>query len=127
MKSSFHLVIGLLALLSTQCFAGQPTNDLSAKQAVKLIALKANVPENTIEISFIVDGRLKSESFDVEHVRRVATIHGVQEDARQRRKLVFYDLFWNEPLGWFMWECRNERAGEAVYIWSESRGSIVSR
>ena len=114
-------------MLSNLSFAGEPTNDLSAKQAAKLIALMANVPENTIEISFIVDGKSKSESFDVEDVRRVAAIHGVRIDGKQRRKLVFYDLFWNESLGWFMWECRNERSGEAVYLWSASRGAIVNR
>ena len=127
MKSLFRWVICLLALLSTLGFAGEPTSDLSAKEAVKLIALRSNVPANTIEISFMVDGRSKSECIDVEHVRRVAAIHGVQEDGKPRRKLVFYDLFWNESLGWFMWESRNERTGEAVYLWSESRGAIVNR
>ncbi len=43
------------------------------------------------------------------------------------RRLVFYDLFWNDALGWFMWESRPERTGDAVYIWSELKGEIVNR
>lgn len=127
MNKFIHALIGLVAILANVGFAGEPARELSSKEAVKLIALRSNVQANTIEISFIVDGKSKSEGFDVEHVRRVAAIHGVQWEGKQRRKLVFYDLFWNESLGWFMWESRNERTGEAVYLWSETRGEIVNR
>jgi hypothetical protein len=127
MKKFTHLVIGVLALVSNFCFAAEPTSDLSVKGAVKLIAMRANLQENTIEIPFIVDGHSKSECFDVEHVRRVAAIHAVFEGSKQRRKLVFYDFLWNDGLGWFMWESREERTGEAVYLWTEFRGEIVNR
>lgn len=42
-------------------------------------------------------------------------------------RLVYHDFFWNESLGWFMWESRPERTGDAVYIWSELKGVIVVR
>lgn len=92
-----------------------------------MIAIRSSIPANTIEISFIVDGSAKCEGFEVMNTRRVAAIHGVREDGNLGRKLVFYDLFWNESLGWFMWESRNERTGEAVYLWSELKGAIVNR
>lgn len=127
MKNSILSVIGALMVVSTSVFAGEPTNDLSPKEAVRLIVMKSNIPANTIEISFIVDGTAKCEGFEVKHVRRVAAVHGVREGSSQSRKLVFYDLFWNEALGWFMWESRSERTGEAVYLWSELRGEVVNR
>ncbi|MBC8126305.1 MAG: hypothetical protein H8M99_04055 [Gloeobacteraceae cyanobacterium ES-bin-144] len=127
MKNLIRLMIGVLAWSSTTVFALEPTNELSVKEAVRLITMKSNAPANTIEIAFIVDGSAKCEGFEVKNVRRVAAIHGVQEGGKQSRKLVFYDLFWNEALGWFMWESRNERTGEAVYLWSELRGEIVNR
>ena len=121
-------MMGAAAWLCGAVFAAEPTADLSPKEAVKLISLRSNVPDNTIEIPFIVDGSAKcGKDFEVKHVRRVAAIHGVREDGSNSRKLVFYDFYWNEALGWFLWESREERAGEAVYIWSELRGKFVNR
>jgi hypothetical protein len=129
MRNLLLSIVGAFALLATAGFAGEPTTDLTPKTAVKLIALKANVPENAIEISVIIDGVSKCDKgFEATHVRRVAAIHAVRKaDGGQTRSLVFYDLLWNESLGWFMWESRAERAGEAVYIWSELKGNIVNR
>lgn len=127
MKNSIRLLVGMSVILLGAAFAGEPSSDLSAKEAVRLIAMKSNVQANTIEISFVVDGVSKSGCFDISHARRVAAIHGVRENAGSSRRLVFYDLFWNESLGWFMWESRHERTGEAVYLWSELRGEIVNR
>jgi hypothetical protein len=120
--------IGMSALFSASLFAAEPTAELAPKEAVRLISLKANVLANTIEIPFIVAGSAKcGEGFEVRHVRRVAAIHAVRDGSLQSRRLVFYDLFWNEVLGWFMWESRAERTGDAVYIWSELRGDFVNR
>lgn len=129
MRNLILSIIGAVALLSTAGIAGEPTADLAPKVAVGLIALKANVPENAIEISFIVDGVSRcGKDFEASHVRRVAAIHAVRkENGGQTRSLVFHDLLWNESLGWFMWESRPERAGDAVYIWSELKGYIVNR
>ena len=121
-------VTGALALLLASGFAAEPATDLDPKEAVKLIALKANAPANAIEISFIVEGSAKCDKdFEVKHSRRVAAILPVRDGSAQSRRLVFYDLLWNEALGWFMWESRPERGGDAVYIWSELRGAIVNR
>jgi hypothetical protein len=122
-------IVGALALLSTAGFSAAPSSDLMPQAAIKLIALKANVPGNSIEIPFIVDGTAKFDrGFDATYARRVAAIHAVRkEDGGQSRGLVFYDLLWNESLGWFMWESRPERTGDAVYIWSELKGHIVNR
>jgi hypothetical protein len=119
---------GALALMLAPVFAAEPTSDLAPKDAVRLIALKANAPANSIEISFIVEGSAKCDKdFEVKHSRRVAAILQVRDGSSQSRRLVFFDLLWNESLGWFMWETRPERGGDAVYIWSELRGAIVNR
>ena len=128
MRKFLLTIIGVGALFVATGLAAEPSGDLAPKEAVRLISLKANVLPNTLEIAFIVDGSARcGEGFEVKHVRRVAAIHAVRDGNRSTRRLVFYDLFWNEFLGWFMWESRPERAGEAVYIWSEFKGEIVNR
>lgn len=128
MRNIILSMIGAVALFSTTGFAAEPASELTPKEAVKLIALKSDVLANTVEVSFIVEGTAKcGDGFEVKHVRRVAAIHPVRDGASQTRRLVFYDLFWNESLGWFMWESRPERTGEAVYIWSELKGQIVNK
>lgn len=109
-------------------FAAEPTADLDPKEAVRLVSLKSGEPGNTIQVAFIVEGSAKcGPGFEVRHVRRVAAIHAVRDGNTKPRQLVFYDLFWNDALGWFMWESREERTGTAVYLWSELRGAIVNR
>jgi hypothetical protein len=128
MRKFILSAVGICALFLSTTFAGEPTRDLEPKEAVRLIALKADIAANAIGISFIVDGSAKCGSgFEVKNVRRVAAIHAVREGSLQVRRLVFYDLFWNETLGWFMWESRPERGGDAVYIWSQTKGQIVNR
>ncbi|MGL4399496.1 MAG: hypothetical protein ACRCXD_06485 [Luteolibacter sp.] len=128
MRKFLLSIIGAYAFLSSTASATEPTTDLAPREAVRLISLKANVPANTIEIPFIVAGSAKcGEGFEVRHVRRVAALHPVRDGALQSRRLIFYDLFWNETLGWFMWESRTERTGDAVFIWSELRGDFVNR
>lgn len=128
MRKFLLTMVGVLALSAITGFAADPTQDLEPKEAVRLISLKADVPENAIAISFIVDGSAKcGNGFEVRSVRRVAAIHAVREGNLQVRRLVFYDLFWNEALGWFMWESRPERGGDAVYLWSQTKGQIVNR
>lgn len=128
MRKFLLSIVGAVVMCATAGFAAEPARDLDPKQAVRLIALKSDVRENTIEIAFIVEGSSKCQGdFEVRHVRRIAAIHPVREGASQRRQLVFYDLYWNETLGWFMWESRVERTGDAVYIWSETKGQIVNK
>lgn len=121
-------MLGGLALLSSAFAAGEPTRELLPRDAVRLIAMRSGALPSSVEISFIVAGKSRWErDFQAEHVRRVAAIHGVRENGSSGRRLVFYDLAWNEALGWFMWESRVERTGEAIYLWSELRGEIVNR
>ncbi|HEX5790361.1 MAG TPA: hypothetical protein VFY13_04370 [Luteolibacter sp.] len=129
MKTTLGLILGMWVLFSAIAIAAEPASDLEPRVAVKLIALKANVPDTTIELPFIVDGALSDgKGFAATHTRRVAAIHvGRDANGALGRVLVFYDFLWNESLGWFMWESRQERAGEAVYIWSERKGAIVNR
>ncbi len=128
MRKFLLSIIGGYLLSLSNGTAAEPTAEITPKEAVRLISLKSNVPANAIEISFIVDGSAKcGEGFEVKHVRRIAAIHPVRDGSKSARGLVFYDLFWNESLGWFMWESRPERTGDAVYIWSEFKGEIVNR
>lgn len=128
MRNFLLLIVGCFVFLAAPAFAAAPTSELAPKEAVRLIAMRSEILPNTIEIAFIVEGSAEcGKGFEVRHVRRVAAIHAVREGTSQSRKLVFYDLFWNEALGWFMWESRLERAGEAVYLWSELKGEIANR
>jgi hypothetical protein len=129
MKKLSITLFWIFAMLVEIGSATVPTKDLEPQVAIKLVALKANVPQNAIEISFIIDGTLCGEKgFEASHARRVAAIHAVRkEGGGQSRVMVFYDFIWNESLGWFMWESQPERTGVAVYIWSENKGSIVNR
>ena len=127
MRKFLLTIAGVLAIASITGFAAEPTQDLLPKEAVRLISMKSEVPENVIEISFIIDGSAKcGDGFEAKHFRRVAAILPVRDGSLQRRKLVFYDLYWNESLGWFMWETRQGRAGEEVRLWSELKGEIVN-
>ena len=128
MRKFLLSIVGVFAMASLTGFAAEPTKELLPKDAVRLISMKSNVQDNTIQISFIVEGSERcGDGFEVRHARRVAAILPVRDGASQVRKLVFYNLYWNESLGWFMWESRQERAGEAVYLWSELKGEIVNR
>lgn len=122
------LAAGVFSMFTATVSAADPAVDLSPAQAVRLIALKTNARPNVVEISFIIDGTAKAgDGFEAKHVRRVAAVQPVRDGSTERRQLVFHDLFWNESLGWFMWESRQERAGEAVYLWSELKGEIVNK
>jgi hypothetical protein len=121
-------VIGAVALSAAVGFAAEPARDLSPEKAVELIALRSDVMKSRIEVLFIVEGSSKcADGFEARHVRRVAAIHPVRAGASESRRVVFYDLLWNDALGWFMWESRTERTGEALDIWSETRGYMVNK
>ena len=128
MRTILRVLIGVLACLAGTMHAAEPGAELDPKSAVQLLALKTGAPASSIEIPFILSGSSRCpEGFVARKVRRVAAILPVREGAGQRRRLVFHEMHWNEALGWFMWESRPERAGDAVYIWSEIKGHIVNR
>ncbi len=128
MEKILRSLIGAVVLMTTAVFAGEPVNDLDPRVAVKLICQRTNQMPERVEIAFVVDGSTKNQDgFETKHVRRVAAIHPVVNGGATVRRLVFYDLFWNDSLGWFMWEVRAERGGDAVYRWSERGGETVVR
>jgi len=126
MEKILRSLIGAVVLMSTAVFAGEPASELDPKVAVKLICQRTNLLPARVEVAFVVDGSTKNQDgFETKHVRRVAAIHPVVEGGVTVRRLVYYDLFWNDTLGWFMWEVRAERGGDAVYRWSERGGETV--
>lgn len=127
-------ILPLIAGVSAMCLAGavtaaEPSVALTPKSAVKLISMKSNVLENTVEISFILEGSSTAcgSGFEASNVRQVAAIQPVRTGSSQRREVVFHTFFWSEELGWFTWQRNEERAGEAMYIWSELKGEIRNK
>lgn len=128
MRKILLLAAGVSGLVSGTVYSAEPTLDLQPKEAVRLIAMKDDIQPNTIEISFILDGTAGcGPGFEAKHVRRVASVQPVRDGSSSVRKVVFHNLYWNESLGWFMWQTNQERAGEVVYLWSELKGEIVNR
>lgn len=116
----------VVALVTGAVYAGEPTADLDPKVATRLIGMKVNLNADRIEVAFIVDGSSKEkDGFETKYVRRVAAILPVAEGGVLVRRLVFFDVYWNDSLGWFLWESRAERGGDAVYRWSERGGETV--
>lgn len=128
MRTLMSLMVGAVILLSSAVFAGEPLRELIPREAARLVALRSGSPVNSIEICYVVEGSAKAcDGFEARHVRRVAAIQSVREEGVERRRLVFYDFFWNDSLGWFTWQSAKERTGEVMYLWSELKGAIVIR
>jgi len=122
---SLRSLLGAAVLAAGTCFAAEPSHDLDPQAAVKLIDLLVAGHQSRVEIALIVDGTGKAGPFEATHVRRVVAVHPVWEDGRTVRRMRIYDFYWNETYGWFTWEKREERGGDAVYIWSELKGAII--
>jgi len=130
MTTKLLATMGAVVLMMTPGMAVEPTRELVPKEAARIVALRANVPVDRIEVAFILDGSVRTDSmFEAKNVRRVATILPIRtgNGTGERREMEFYDFYWNESLGWFTWAKRQERSGEVVYIWSQLRGIIVNR
>ena len=128
MRKLIALMVCAVVCISTVVLAGEPVRELIPREAARLVALRTGSPVNSIEICFVLQGSAKDcDGFEASHVRRVSSIQSVREGGVEHRRLVFYDFFWNESLGWFVWESRKERTGEVMYIWSELKGAIVIR
>lgn len=122
---SIRALLGAAVLAAGTCFAAEPDHDLTPPAAVKLIDLLIEGHQSRVEIALIVDGTGKAGPFEATHVRRVVAVHPVWEEGRTVRRMRIYDFYWNETYGWFTWEKRVERGGDAVYIWSELKGGII--
>lgn len=124
---SFLSLIGAAVLATGSCLAAEPTHDLSPQTAVKLINLLIEDREQGIEIAMIVEGKSQQGPFQADHVRRVVAVHPVMEEGKRVRRVQCYDFQWSEAYGWFTWQKREERGGDAVWIWSELKGETVVR
>jgi len=112
-------------LLLTSALGAEPVRELDPKSAVKLIASRIDMSESPIAIASIVAGTKTDDKFEAIHVRRVTSIHPVNENGSQVRRVRCYDFFWNETYGWFVYEKRVGRGGDEVWIWSENEGDLV--
>ncbi|MEP4079336.1 hypothetical protein [Haloferula sp.] len=123
MKVFLLLLLGLT--MGTAALATEPVRELDPKAAVKLIALINEISEKPIAIASIVAGTKKSDGFEASDVRRVTSIHPVADGGSRVRRIRCYDFYWNETYGWFVFEKREGRGGDEVWIWSENDGDIV--
>jgi hypothetical protein len=123
----FLSLVGAAVLATGTCLAAEPDHELAPQTAVKLINLLIEDREQQIEIAMIVEGKSQQGPFQAEHVRRVVTVHPVQEEGKRVRRMRCYDFQWSPAYGWFTWEKRVERGGDAIWIWSELKGEVVVR
>ncbi len=107
--------------------AAEPTRELDEALAVKLINLQSRHRTPQIQVAMVLEGSSRTGPFETRHVSRVLAVHPVIEEGRQVRRAHCYDFHWNERYGWFTWEQRQERGGDAVWIWSELLGEVVVR
>jgi hypothetical protein len=125
--NSFLSLIGAAVLATGTCLAAEPTHELTPQTAVKLINLLIEDRAGQIEVATIVEGKSQQENFEAGHVRRVVAVHPVAENGKRVRRMQCYDFHWSEAYGWYTWEKREERGGDAVWIWSELKGEVVVR
>ncbi len=123
--NAIRSLAGAAVLAAGSLFAAEPAHELTRDGAVKLIKELIEDYQERIEIALILDGKSKEGPFEFSHARRVIAIHPVPEEGRRIRRMVCYDFFWSDDYGWFTWEKRVERGGDAVYIWSESKGEVI--
>lgn len=123
MKKILLSLLGLMML--TSYLGAEPFKALDPKSAVKLIASLNDMSETPIAIASIVAGTKKEDKFEASHVRRVTSIHPVSEEGSKVRRVRCYDFFWNETYGWFVYEKREGRGGDEIWIWSENEGDLV--
>ncbi len=121
------LAFPVAALVAAPALAAEPTTELDAATAVKLLGLQARGRLPQMEVAFILEGSGKMPPFEVRQVRKVVAVHPVPENGRMVRRMRVYDFHWSEAHGWFLWEMREERGGDAVWIWSERQGEVVVR
>jgi hypothetical protein len=124
--NTFRSIAGAIVLMAGTSFAVEPPQ-LFEEPAAKLINLQIEGRQEQVVIASIVEGTVKDGPFEAKHVRRVMAIHPVLENGKMVRRMCIYDFLWNEAYGWFTWQKREERGGDAVWIWSELKGEVVVR
>jgi hypothetical protein len=118
-------ILLFLLSLAIPISAAEPARELDPKVAVTLIASISEISEKSIAIASIVAGSKKEDGFEAGQVRRVTSIHPVAEGGSRVRRVRCHDFYWNETYGWFIWEKREARGGDEVWIWSETEGDLV--
>lgn len=108
-------------------YAAEPTRELDSDLAVKLLNLRADGRMPQTSIAMILEGSTKVSPFEAKHVRKVIAVHPVPEEGKMVRRMQVYDFHWTQDLGWFLWESRQERGGDAVWMWSEMKGQTIVR
>ncbi len=129
-KSPMHALscfLGATLVAAGMAIAAEPSRELDETLAARLINLQSDNRTPHIKVALILEGTTRNDCFETKHVRRVVALHPVNESGRQVRRMNVYDFQWNETLGWFTWEQREERGGDAVWIWSELQGQTVTR
>ena len=124
--NTFRWIIGAVVLTAGAAFAVEPPQ-LFVEPAAKLINLQIEGRQEQVVIASIIEGTVKEGPFEAKHARRVVAIHPVPENGKMVRRMCTYDFLWSETYGWFTWERREERGGDAVWIWSELKGEVVVR
>lgn len=130
----FQRILLVLLWLAVPLSAGEPTHELDAATALKIINLQAKstppeirvaVPD--VRIAMIQTGTSREGQFELAHVRRVTSVEAVLEDGAKVRRMACREFHWSDEYGWFTWEGRKERGGESIWIWSETKGEVVIR
>lgn len=124
--NTFRSIVGALMLMAGICFAAQPPV-LDEGPAAKLISLRTEGRQEQVVIAAILEGTVKDGPFEATHARRVVAVHPTPENGKMVRRMCVYNFLWNDAYGWFSYEKREERGGDAVWIWSELRGEVVVR
>lgn len=118
---------GTAAAMSALVFAVEPTRQLDENLAARLINLQSQNRVHQIQVAMILEGASREGPVQIGNVRRVIAVHPVLSEGRQVRRMQTYDFNWSPTYGWFLWEKREERGGDAVWIWSENLGEIAIR
>jgi hypothetical protein len=114
-------------LAVSPALAGAPTQELTEATAVRLINLQSRNHTPDVRVALIQEGTSKDGPFELTHVRRVSSIEPVPEDGSRVRRYTSRDFYWSDAYGWFLWEIRKERGGDAIWIWSELKGEVITR
>lgn len=123
----YRTLLCSLLLLVSPALAGAPTQELNETTAVRLINLQSRNRTPDVRVALIQDGTDKQGPFELTHVRRVSSIEPIVEDGGKVRRYTCRDFYWSDTYGWFLWEIRKERGGDAIWIWSELKGEVVIR
>lgn len=127
MPRTILLAAGALIACAVSSIAGPPTHELDAKLVDKLLKLQTRGKVREAKVAMILEGTTRMGPFDCAHVRRVTTVEPRAEDGSRVRRVVCREFHWSDDYGWFLWESREDRGGDAMWIWSEIQGEVVIR